>query len=243
MAKYNDIEYEFNPIKDQICNEQAQAVVWSTKSIERAVEAMRQGLPLKVNPFIGNNTKLIKPELVFKRTEEEIEEYVHCMQDICYFAEKCYVMTPEGLQRIKLRDYQVRYLKHLQKNRFSIYLACRQAGKSLTFFNNVIILLNINKLEQNINKKIKKYLHSKPKKCYFYINDNELIIDLPLFELINLVDNSIIGKLRYNLYKFIYKLEQWQEKRGKKELNQMMKVQDTMNIIKNNILNGQNNNV
>ena len=69
MAKYNDIEYEFNPIKDQKGNEQAQAVVWSTKSIERAVEAMRQGLPLKVNPFIGNNTKLIKPELVFKLTE------------------------------------------------------------------------------------------------------------------------------------------------------------------------------
>ena len=131
MAKYNETEYEFNPIKDQKGNEQAQAVVWSTKSIETAVDAIRQGLPLKVNPFIGNNTKLLKPELVFKRTEEEVEEYIHCMQDICYFAEKCYVMTPEGLKRIKLRDYQVRYLRHLQKNRFSIYLACRQAGKSV----------------------------------------------------------------------------------------------------------------
>ena len=126
-----DLTYEFDPVKDQKGNEQAQSVIWSTKSLHMAVDAITKGLPLKVNPFIGNNTKLLKPELVFKRTEEEINEYVHCMQDICYFAEKCYVMTPEGLKRIKLRDYQVRYLRHLESNRFSIYLAARQSGKSV----------------------------------------------------------------------------------------------------------------
>lgn len=130
MAK-KELTYEFDPVKDQKGNEQAQSVVWSTKSLHMAVDAITKGLPLKVNPFIGNNTKLLKPELVFKRTEEEINEYVHCMQDICYFAEKCYVMTPEGLKRIKLRDYQVRYLRHLESNRFSIYLAARQSGKSV----------------------------------------------------------------------------------------------------------------
>ena len=126
-----ELTYEFDPVKDQKGNEQAQSVVWSTKSLHMAVDAITKGLPLKVNPFIGNNTKLLKPELVFKRTEEEISEYVHCMQDICYFAEKCYVMTPEGLKRIKLRDYQVKYLRHLESNRFSIYLAARQSGKSV----------------------------------------------------------------------------------------------------------------
>ena len=130
MAK-KELTYEFDPVKDQKGNEQAQSVVWSTKSLHMAVDAITKGLPLKVNPFIGNNTKLLKPELVFKRTEEEINEYVHCMQGICYFAEKCYVMTPEGLKRIKLRDYQVRYLRHLESNRFSIYLAARQSGKSV----------------------------------------------------------------------------------------------------------------
>lgn len=130
MAK-KELTYEFDPVKDQKGNEQAQSVVWSTKSLHMAVDAITKGLPLKVNPFIGNNTKLLKPELVFKRTEEEINEYVHCMQDICYFAEKCYVMTPEGLKRIKLRDYQVKYLRHLESNRFSIYLAARQSGKSV----------------------------------------------------------------------------------------------------------------
>ena len=130
MAK-KEFEYEFNPIKDQKGNEQAQSVVWSTKSIETAVDAIKKGLPLKVNPFIGNNTKLLKPELVFKRTEEEIADYVRCMQDVTYFAEKCFVMTPEGLKPIRLRDYQYTYLQHLQNNRFSIFLACRQAGKSV----------------------------------------------------------------------------------------------------------------
>ena len=197
MAK-KEFEYEFNPIKEQKGNEQAQSVVWSTKSIEAAVDAIKKGLPLKVNPFIGNNTKLLKPELVFKRTEEEINDYIRCMQDVTYFAEKCFVMTPEGLQPIHLRDYQFEYLKHLQDNRFSIFLACRQAGKSLNLLSNIIIKLkNIN----NIDDKLRK-------KYYFYINDNIIYIELPMFEIINLYHKqTLLWKLKYYLYKIIYKLE------------------------------------
>ena len=132
MSKYKDTEFEFDPVKDLKGVEQAQSVIWSTKALDKAVDAIKKGLPLKVNPFIGNNTKLLKPELVFKRTEEEIDDYVKCMQDVIYFASKCYVMTPEGLQPCILRDYQVDYLKHLQNNRFSIFLAVRQCGKSVT---------------------------------------------------------------------------------------------------------------
>ena len=149
MAK-KEFEYEFNPIKEQKGNEQAQSVVWSTKSIEAAVDAIKKGLPLKVNPFIGNNTKLLKPELVFKRTEEEINDYIHCMQDVTYFAEKCFVMTPEGLQPIHLRDYQFEYLKHLQNNRFSIFLACRQAGKCNSLISNQLYSFNKTKLPTKI---------------------------------------------------------------------------------------------
>ena len=131
MAKYNE-DWEFDPVKDLKGVEQAQQVIWSTKSLNIAVDAIKKGLPLKVNPFIGTNTKLLKPELVFKRTQEEIDDYIKCMQDVTYFASKCYVMTPEGLQPIILRDYQEEYLLHLQNNKFSIFLACRQAGKSVT---------------------------------------------------------------------------------------------------------------
>ena len=131
MSKYKDTEFEFDPVKDLKGVEQAQSVIWSTKALDKAVDAIKKGLPLKVNPFIGNNTKLLKPELVFKRTEEEIDDYVKCMQDVTYFASKCFIMTPEGLQPCNLRDYQYDYLHHLQENRFSIWLACRQAGKSV----------------------------------------------------------------------------------------------------------------
>lgn len=201
MAK-KEFEYEFNPIKDQKGNEQAQSVVWSTKSIETAVDAMKKGLPLKVNPFIGNNTKLLKPELVFKRTEEEIADYVRCMQDVTYFAEKCFVMTPEGLKPIKLRDYQFDYLQHLQNNRFSIFLACRQAGKSFSLFSTVKILIKNNSQFVGKLKKID----------YFYIKDN--IYELPIFELFNLYDNSFIWKLKYPIYKLIYNLTYGREKRN-----------------------------
>ncbi len=238
MAK-KEFTYEFDPVKEQKGNEQAQSVVWSTNSINAAVDAIGKGLPLKINPFIGTNTKLLKPELVFRRTEDEIEDYVRCMQDICYFAEKCHVMTPEGLRKIKLREYQEKYLKHLQANRFSVYIACRQAGKSLTFFNKITIILNINILKYLLKNKFKSYLaYLQEKYIYFYINDNELVVYLPLFELYYIIDSSFIGKIRYHLYKFIYRLKLWQGRSDKNELNQMMKAQDMLNTIKKDILNG-----
>ena len=123
---------EFNPIKEQIGGKSAERVIWSTYSINKAVEALKKGLPLKANPFIGKNTKLLRADLVYKRTEEELEDYMRCMEDPIYFASKCFLMTPEGLQPCKLRDYQENYLNHLRNNRFSILLACRQAGKSVT---------------------------------------------------------------------------------------------------------------
>lgn len=127
-----EFEYEYDPIKVPKDGKEAERVVWSTKSINIAVDAISKGLPLKANPFIGKNTKLLKPDLVYKRTPEELEDYMKCMQDPVYFASKCYLMTPEGLQPCKLRDYQVDYLRHLQKNRFSVFLSCRQSGKSTT---------------------------------------------------------------------------------------------------------------
>jgi len=130
MADVKEFEYEFNPVKE--LKDNVGAEVWTTKSILKAVDAIEKGLPLKANPFCGKNVKLLKPDLVYKRTPEEIDDYIHCMQDLIYFAEKCYIMTPEGLQAVKMRDYQIEYLRCLQENRFNILLACRQAGKSIS---------------------------------------------------------------------------------------------------------------
>ena len=203
----SDIEYdirkdkEFNPVKEQIGGKAAERVIWSTYSLNTAVKALKQGLPLKANPFIGKNTKLLRAELVYKRTEAEIEDYIKCKEDPVYFASKCYLMNAEGgLMPCKLRDYQIDYLRHLQNNRFSILLAARQSGKTLSLLSKIFVKFD-SKLE---------------KISYYYIKDN--IYELPIFELYNLYcKQTLIWKVKYQLYKIIYKLTYGRKKRNENE--------------------------
>ncbi len=191
-----EFEYEYDPIKVQKDGTEAERVVWSTKALNAAVEGLNKGLPLKANPFCGKDTGLLKPDLVYKRTEEEIEDYIHCMQDPVYFASKCYLMTPEGLKPCVLRDYQVDYLHHLQNHRFSILLAARQSGKCFNLLTNINI-----KIKENSNLDCQQAR----KICYYYINDN--IYCIPLFEVYNIYcKQTLMWKLKYNLYKIIYRL-------------------------------------
>ena len=97
----------FNPIKEDESGKIAKRMIWSTESLNLAIKGLEEGKKLKANPFYENNTRLLKGDLVFERTEEEIEEWKKCRDDILYFAEKyCKLMTPEGIQHIHLRDYQ-----------------------------------------------------------------------------------------------------------------------------------------
>ena len=155
MGKKHDIDYEFDPVKYETNGKNAEKVVWTTKALEKAVEALNEGLPLKANPFIGKVTQLLKPDLVYRRTPEEIEDYIRCKQDPVYFAEKCFLMTPEGLQKCKMRDYQVDYLHHLQEHRFSVLLSCRQAGKTLSLMTNITI--KISKNDNRFVEMLKKF--------------------------------------------------------------------------------------
>lgn len=205
--KQKDFEYEFDPIKHAKDGKEAEKVIWTTSVLNNAVKAMNEGLPLKANPFIGKNTKLLKPDLVYKRTQEEIDDYIRCMQDPVYFASKCYLMTPEGLKPCILRDYQIDYLRHLQKNRFSIFLSCRQSGKCFSLFSTVKILI----------KNSFQFVDRLKKIDYFYIKDN--IYELPIFELFNLYDNSFIWKLKYPIYKLIYNLTYGGKKRNESKEN------------------------
>ena len=143
------------------------------------------------------NTKLLKPELVYKRTKEEIDDYIKCKQDPVYFASKCYLMSAEGgLMQCKLRDYQIDYLRHLQKNNFSIFLSCRQSGKCFSLLSSIIIKT---KNDSRFDNKLEKY--------YFYINDTDVFIKIPMFELYNLYcKQTLIWKCKYQLYEIIYKL-------------------------------------
>ena len=203
-----EFSYEYNPVKEIKGGVEASKVVWSTKSLNAAVDALSKGLPLKANPFCGTNTKLLKPDLVYKRTEEEVEDYIKCMQDPLYFAEKCFLMTPKGLQPVKMRDYQKEYLTNLKENRFNILLACRQAGKTQLIDSKIVIKLPI----KNINAQFVKLL----KKYYYYIdNDDNYILTIPLFELYNIYSGGIVNKCRYYLYKLMFKLKYGRKERSK----------------------------
>ena len=108
----------FNPVKEEVDGVKAKRTVWTSKSIDMALKGLEQGRKLVANPFYENNTKILKGDLVFDRTEDEIEEWLRCKNDILYFAEKyCKLMTPEGIKHISLRDYQKHYLKHLEEKK------------------------------------------------------------------------------------------------------------------------------
>ena len=191
----------FNPVKEDKDGILAKRAIWSTNSLNLAIDGIKQGRKLMANPFYDSNTNLLKGDLVYNRTEEEIQEWLKCKNDILYFVEKyCKLMTPEGIKNITLRDYQKKYLRHLEENRLSIYLSARQAGKCLDFLQLIDIKLDIKNINF-IDDKLKKYLDKK----YYIIEED--YYKLPLFELYNIFDNSFRWKILYQLYKILYKYE------------------------------------
>ena len=195
---------DFDPIKEDKDGVKAKRMIWSTKTLDLAIKGLGEGRKLVANPFYENNIKLLKGDLVFQRTPEEVAEWKKCKKDIHYFVEKyCKLMTPEGIKHITLRDYQHKYLDHLDKNQLSVYLACRQCGKCLVF--NELIKVRLSNNIQ-LDDRLKKYLVNN----YYIIEED--CYELPLFELYNLYDNSFLWKLKYNIYKLIYKLERYETK-------------------------------
>lgn len=191
--KKTRVKESFNPIKEDKDGIKAKRAIWSTRAIDLAFEGLKQGRKLVANPFYENNTKLLKGDLVFERTDDEIEEWLRCKNDIIYFVEKyCKLMTPEGIRHVKLRDYQKNYLRHLEQHRLSIYLACRQCGKTTTsaVFMLHYILFNIDKNALVLGNKRKTAVEilDKAKKIYFELpyflkpgiykwNEGEIVLD------------------------------------------------------------------
>lgn len=211
----------FNPIKEEKEGIRAKRAIWSSKALDLALVGLEQGKKLIANPFYENNTKLLKGDLVFQRTQEEIDEWLKCKNDIIYFVEKyCKLMTPEGIKHVKMRDYQKKYLNHLMDNRLSIYLACRQCGKCNLFITSVLAKISDFKTivgNQKKADKLKKYFDKN-----YYIKEKDYY-NLPLFELYNLYDKSFKWKVQYVLYKFLYKYEQSKEIKKRPEVRRLEK--------------------
>jgi len=154
----------------------SERIIWSTKQINDLMVALDQGYRPKVKmPFYEGKQFLKKGNIVFEYTDEEIAELARCAADINYFAEKyAVVMTDEGIQRVKLRDYQKTMLKNFQHDRFNIVLASRQMGKTvtasifnawyLTFNNdkNTLLLANKSETTKEIIDKAKIVIENLP---------------------------------------------------------------------------------
>lgn len=183
----------FNPIKEEKDGVRAKRVIWSTAALDRAIAGIKEGRKLVANPFYDGNIRLLKGDLIYQRTEEEKEEWRKCFKDIIYFAEKyCKLMTPQGIQNITLRPYQIRYLKHIQDNQLSIGLTPRQAGKTTTTAIALLhyMLFNVDKFSLICSNKRKSAVEvvDKIKKIYVEIpyflkpgiykwNEAEIVMD------------------------------------------------------------------
>lgn len=65
--------------------------------------------------------------------KEEVEEFIKCKKDIVYFAEKYVkiVTLDDGLQLVKLRDYQKDFLRQCHKEKKICAMWCRRSGKGV----------------------------------------------------------------------------------------------------------------
>ena len=83
--------------------------------------------------YLGNQN-IKRDGVVTQFNTFEVQEYRKCMKSASYFASKyCKIIHVDlGLVNFKLYDYQSNMFNHFTDNRFSIVLACRQSGKSIS---------------------------------------------------------------------------------------------------------------
>lgn len=156
--------------KAEIAIEESDNTLWTTEKVNEWISNNKRGIKnTGKSPFLEDNYKYRRGGLEFEYTEEEKEEIRKCYESVEYFADKyCFAMTDDGVEKIKLYDYQRDVLKCFQQNRYTIYTASRQIGKCqlatttvMTQKNNAVNLQSIYNLgkKQNFLCKIKTFLY------------------------------------------------------------------------------------
>ena len=91
-------------------------------------------MSIQTNDSYLGNPNVKRDGVSHNFTEYELQEYKKCMVDPKYFAHT-YVKVihlDKGLVPFDLYPYQEKMFDHFNDNRFSIVLACRQSGKSIS---------------------------------------------------------------------------------------------------------------
>jgi hypothetical protein len=150
-------------------------VIWTTEKVDKLLVAMEEGYQPTDHPFFEGDPNYKKGNIVFQYTDWEYEEIKKCARDIIHFANTyCTVMTDEGYMKIQLRPYQEKVLRSYQGNRWNIFLAARQIGKTITssifltwyllfhFDKNVLLMSNKGATTKEIMDKIKAIMEGLP---------------------------------------------------------------------------------
>ena len=120
--------------------------IYSTEIINDLIADISKGYEVDTSPFFEKDVELRAPNIVFKLTPEEYEEFKKCAFNAEYFIEKyCKFLTDNGRITVKLRDYQKKIIKavtsehydknldmHIPDNKGICILASRQVGKTTT---------------------------------------------------------------------------------------------------------------
>ena len=120
--------------------------VYSTALIDELIRERNMGYDIPYDAFFMRDLDLRAPNVTFRMTDEEMEEYQRCFDDAGYYVENyCKFMTDHGLQVVELRDFQKNVVKTVTdevfipslgewgpKNRNVIWMAARQSGKTTT---------------------------------------------------------------------------------------------------------------
>lgn len=150
-------------------------LIWTTEKVNQLLTAMEEGYATNDHPFYEGDPNYKRGNLVFEYTDLEFEEIKKCAKDIIHFANSyCTVMTDEGYMKITLRPYQEKVLRSYQENRWNIFLAPRQIGKTITssifltwyllfhFDKNVLLMSNKGATTKEIMDKIKVIMEGLP---------------------------------------------------------------------------------
>jgi len=98
-----------------------------------SINQKTQVTPASEQTYLGNS-QVKRAGVVTQFTEHQVVEYKKCMADPAYFARNYLkvIHLDRGLVDFDLYDYQEDMFDHFNSNRFSIVLACRQSGKSIS---------------------------------------------------------------------------------------------------------------
>jgi hypothetical protein len=175
--------------KTQNNNTSSKNRVWNSERVEECIRLIEDGRDvIGGTPFHEGDPTWKAGDIVYEYNDFEMEEIAKCAADVVYFANNyCMAMTDYGIQKITLRPYQIDVLKSFQNNRFNVFLASRQIGKTVTsaifitwylLFNvdkNVIVLANKGATAAEILDKIKAVFKGLPFFLKPGINQNNVM--------------------------------------------------------------------